>query len=170
MTPGFFGEQHHRTMPLLCMALTTGLLAIVTSLSGCGANQPGVKMEPKPYHALDGDTITTGAKGSRHIRLARIDSAELAGHPCPPERYMRPSCNDQQPDLAIREARAMQSLLDDADEMACVTSKIDRYNRRIAECWVYDYAKDGGSRGTNLSDAMLAHGMAVPYAGYRRPY
>lgn len=101
------------------------------------------RFEPRPYHALDGDTISVGA--GPHIRLARIDAPELPGH-CRPGRHCVPG--------DPYEARALlQALLN--EDIHCANSGPDFYGRRLAECYLRD--------GRNVSTLMLQSGLVGEY-------
>lgn len=119
----------------------TALLAL--ALTAC---TQAPTTEPRPYYALDGDTIATAS--GPHIRLARIDAPEMPDH-CRPGRR----CVQGDPWLA---QQMLQTLLDDAGDtpLICNTIQIDIYHRRIADCTL---------AGQNLSDLMFASGTVGVY-------
>jgi endonuclease YncB( thermonuclease family) len=118
------------------------ILLAALATAGCGDRGH----EPGHYVAIDGDTIRTGR--SPNIRLARIDAPELAGH-CRPGRR----CIEGDPFLA---RQTLQEILDTSSGIVCVTSDMDVYGRRIAECTT--------AGGLNISSEMLRTGTVGLYA------
>lgn len=113
-------------------------LLLLAALTACTQ-----RFEPRPYHALDGDTISVGA--GPHIRLARIDAPELPGH-CRPGRHCVPG--DPYTARAL-----LQALL--REDIHCTPGISDFYGRRLAECYLRD--------GRNISDLMLQSGLVEEY-------
>lgn len=77
--------------------------------------------------------------GSERVRLARINSVERG-------------------EAGFREAKDHLAVLISGREVRCVVRKRERYGRLLGEC---------SAGGQNLSDAMLASGLAERYRGRR---
>lgn len=122
-------------------------LTLALLLAGCA------QAEPRPYYALDGDTISVGT--GPHIRLLYIDAPELPGH-CRPSRQ----CVAGDPYAA---RMVLQHLLQRGD-MICRDKGRDVYLRRLADCYIIpNRAEDGNYRNINLSQAMLDSGLVSLY-------
>jgi endonuclease YncB( thermonuclease family) len=87
--------------------------------------------------AIDGDTLRCGTE---RVRLARIDTPEKR-------------------EAGFREAKDAMRLLIEGKEVRCVVSRREKYGRLLGECATRDTP--------NLSDAMLASGLAERYRGRR---
>jgi endonuclease YncB( thermonuclease family) len=119
--------------------------AALVALALAGCNAPTA--EPRPYRAIDGDTIDVGE--GPNIRLVGIDAPEM-GH-CRKGR----ECAPGDPHGA---RRYLQTLLDRPASLRCrEVAQRDFYGRRLAACTI---------GGMDLGQAMLEAGHARPY---RRP-
>lgn len=87
--------------------------------------------------AIDGDTLRCG---DERVRLARIDTPEKR-------------------EAGYREAKDALQLLIRGKEVRCVVRRREKYDRLLGECSTRDTP--------NLSDSMLASGLAERYRGTR---
>lgn len=88
-------------------------------------------------YAIDGDTIRCG---DERVRLARINTPEKR-------------------EAGYREAKDAMRLMIEGKEVRCIVRKREKYGRLLGECSTSDTP--------NLSDAMLANGLAELYRGRR---
>lgn len=103
---------------------------------------------PEPWIATDGDTIR---HGHERIRLLRIDAPEMPGH-CRPGRQCVPG------DPYAAKAALQHAL--DAGSVTCQGQRRDRYNRRLAECFV---TAPGSGLTVNIGEWLVAAGHAEWY-------
>jgi endonuclease YncB( thermonuclease family) len=104
---------------------------------------------------LDGDTfearvrVWPGIEITTKVRLRGIDAPELGGARCPEERTKAEAARD-----------ALKAMLAEGD-VAVMRVGLDKYGGRVLA--------DAATRATpDISAAMLAKGLARPYAGGRR--
>ena len=132
------------------------MLAMTISFALPGCTE--LARAPRPYRAVDGDTIKVGEGVNRStIRLLRIDAPELPGHSC--KAGGRLSCIDSDP---VRAGAAKQFLQDKLEhyDLICKDGddggrEHDKYGRRLAECTL--------GLSNNLSDTLLLSGLVDPY-------
>lgn len=118
-------------------------LILALALAGCGPS-----MHTPPMHdavAIDGDTF---AASDERWRLARIDTPEMPGH-CRPGRRCVPG------DPVMAKQVLAMVVERKGEAIRCRKIEKDRYGRWIAECHTRS--------GLNLSDLMLATGLAQEY-------
>lgn len=132
----------------LRVTLAVGLIAIPLLVLASRAPD-----ESGRWIAVDGDTVA--APDGERIRLLRIDAPEM---PSSPRNCRRIRCPSGDPHAA---KRALQHALD-SGSIRCEGDEIDRYGRRLAECFV---TAPGNGQTVNIGDWLLARNVVEPYHG-----
>jgi len=98
----------------------------------------------------DGDTLRMTCGGNAHrVRLLGFDTPEIFHPNCAAERR-----------AGLEAARLMRRLVASGRVTQVQFQGRDRYGRDLAHVQI---------AGTDLATAMLASGLALPYAGHRHP-
>ncbi len=111
-----------------------------------GAGVPSCQVS----RVTDGDTVNLVCDGSAHrVRLLGLDTPELFSPRCPAERA-----------AGVQARSALLRLVAAGPVTSVRFQGTDRYGRDLARVSV---------AGRDLSQAMIDLGLALPYAGGRRP-
>jgi endonuclease YncB( thermonuclease family) len=133
--------------------LALAAMPAIASPARAAETLPG-PVRARVLQVIDGDTIAVAARiwlgqdVDIHIRLAGIDAPERKGR-CAAERQAADAARD----LVARLAAQGEVILSDIH--------YDKYGGRVL-------ARVAAPDGTDIAQALLAHGLARPYDGKRR--